>query len=112
MTEREIDRLSTECGVPQAIKIIRKIKSFLLFSTTHRFVLLPLKTVRESQARISVTILRHDLDHMCSFEILHRIKGKTKDWRNRWLRGDLCYVAYVDTEPIAYLWICHGEWPT
>ena len=26
-----------------------------------------------------VTILRHDLDHTCSSEVLHRIKGKTKD---------------------------------
>jgi len=110
MAKGDTNRMSAVCEVTRVFWILRKIKSFLFFSTTHRFVVLPLKTVRKSQARIFVTILRHDLDHACPSEILHRIKGKTKDWRNRWQRGDLCYVAYTDIEPIAYLWICHGEW--
>lgn len=92
------------------LSILRKLKSFLFFSTTHRFVVLPVETVGESQARVSVTILRHDLNHPCSSETLYSIKGKTKDWMHRWQRGDLCYVAYQDTEPVAYSWICHGEW--
>jgi GNAT superfamily N-acetyltransferase len=110
MTNCEANGISSVCEVTRAFSILRKIKSFLLFTTTHRFVVLPLKTVRKSQARISVTILRHDLDHTCSPEVLHRIKGKAKDWKDRWERGDLCYVAYADGEPIAHIWICHSEW--
>ncbi|MHC4570464.1 MAG: GNAT family N-acetyltransferase [Planctomycetota bacterium] len=90
--------------------ILRKTRSFVFLATILRFVVLTLKTVRKCQARISVTILRYDVDHVCSSEILQRIKGKTVDWTLRWQRGDLCYVAYADGEPIAYLWICHGEW--
>lgn len=110
MAKREAHRLSAECVGSWAIQIIRKMKSFVLLSTTHRFVMLPLKKARRSQARISAVILCHDLDHACPSEVLYRIKGEAKDWMRRWQRGDLCYVAYSNAEPIAYLWICHGEW--
>ncbi len=110
MTKHEANRISSVCEVIRLFWILRKIKSFLFSSTIHRFVVLPLKTVSKSQPRVSIVTVRYDLDHTCSSEILHTIKGKTKDWMKRWQRGDICYVAYADTEPIAYLWICHGEW--
>ena len=110
MTDCETNRISSMCEITKVVSIFRRIKTFVLFTTTNRFVVLPLKTVHKSQARIPITILRYDLDHRCSSEILHRIKGKTKDWMHRWQRGDLCYVAFMDTEPIGHIWICDGEW--
>jgi len=92
------------------LTIIRKLQSFLFFSTTHRFAELQLKVARKSHARIPIAIVEYDNDHKCPYEMLRTIKGKTKDWMRRWKRGDISYVAYVDNEPVAHIWICHGEW--
>lgn len=110
MTKCEANHILSMCKIAKVVSILRKIKHFPLFSTTNRFVVLPLKTVRRTQATIPITILRYDLDHTCSSEILNKVKGRTSDWMNRWQRGDLGYVAYKDGEPIAHLWIRHGEW--
>jgi len=110
MTKCGANHISSMCEITKVFSILRKIKYFPFFSTTNRFLVLPLKTVRKSQATIPITILRYDLDHTCSSEILNKIKGRTSDWMHRWHRGDICYVAYVDGEPIAHLWVRHGEW--
>jgi hypothetical protein len=90
--------------------ILTKTRNAFSFVTAQRFYVLRLETMREVAPKIPITILRYDIAQKCPCETLRKIKGARKDWVRRWLRGDMCYVACADTEPLAYLWICHGKW--
>jgi len=91
-------------------RLWRRLQSLLYFCEVHPFFELRLATAPRLQARIPIDMVRHDRACECPPEVLRRIKGKTKDWRSRWKRGDVCYVAYAGGEPAAYIWICRGQW--
>jgi len=90
--------------------ILKKLKNAFSFVTVQRFFVLQLETIQEAGPKIPITVLRYDIVQKCPRETLRKIKGETKDWVRRWLRGDICYVACADKEPVAHVWICHGEW--
>lgn len=90
--------------------LLRKVRSCVWYSTMYRFFVLPPGALRECHPRAPITITRCNKHGTGAVATLKIIKGKIARWSARWSRGDLCYVAYCESEPIAHIWLCLGEW--
>ncbi len=88
----------------------RKTRSFIHYRSVQRFGVLSLGSAREVQPRVDATIQAFDSSNMAIDQDLNLIKGRPIDWSRRWSRRHISYVAFLDKEPLGYLWIGFDGW--
>lgn len=90
-------------------RLIQRARSFLCYRSRHRFYVLSTEP-HSVQPRIPLELQTQDRWTQELAAHLDEIKGSPANWKLRFDRGHVCFLAMSNRAPAGYAWASPGEW--